>query len=133
MRRCFRIELGFHHFFSGWSSKKHFDNFYIYIKSPLITASTSYSAPPDSEMLLRSTLGCRSCLHVTTSSLPSSIRHFFKTSAAIKVLSLSEHVLATIKIRRPPGLQSLRLPGDLSMNGDHIQTPTNGQTLPKGL
>ena len=68
-------------FFSKCASRKHFDNptsTFIYRLD--IPASTFYSTPPNSGILLtlRSTIGCCSCLHATTSSLSSPIHHLFQ-------------------------------------------------------
>ena len=71
----FRIKLGFNHFFK-YASGKHFDNSR---NSPLRhTSKHFYSAPPNSEILLRRTIGCCSFLHATTSSPPSPIHHLYQ-------------------------------------------------------
>ena len=68
-------------FFSKCASRKHFDNptsTFIYRLD--IPASTFYSAPPNSGILLtlRSTIGCCSCLHATTYFLSSPIHHLYQ-------------------------------------------------------
>ena len=99
------------------------DNFHCYIQSPLIQANTSFSASPNSKMLLRSTIGCCSWLHATISHRHPKPIIFFSKPSAMEMLLSSEQVAVTINIRRLPDLESFETSWRPANKRDYFQTP----------